>query len=77
MEFFLQGGSTELDNPAKPVLDTLFAPRSNPNQEGFEAISGIVFDVDDSAVVQLNLRKTMVTDPELVGATIVASWVLA
>jgi hypothetical protein len=70
----------DLDNLAKPVLDTLFEPRSgpdgdiNPNYERFRDVSGVLFDIPDEAVTRLLLTKTLETDLPKIGATISVTW---
>jgi hypothetical protein len=64
--------SADLDNLAKPVLDTLFAPRPNPNAPG--EISGAVFDALDSQITELTLRKKVASTQADLGVRIVVSW---
>jgi hypothetical protein len=64
--------SADLDNLAKPVLDTLFAPRPNPNAP--VEISGAVFDAHDSQITELTLRKKVASTQADLGVRIVVSW---
>jgi hypothetical protein len=72
--------SVDLDNLAKPVLDTLFEPRSgpdgkiNPNQEALRDVAGVLFDIPDESVFHLLLTKTVVADSSEVGVRIIATW---
>jgi hypothetical protein len=63
----------DLDNLAKPVLDTLFESR-NP-QAPDAALTGALFPgVDDDHVTRLQLEKRPAGTPELQGADIKVSW---
>lgn len=62
----------DLDNLAKPVLDTLFLP-NNPQVEDLN-LTGVVFHVDDQAVRELFLRKVPVETAEEEGADILVTW---
>jgi hypothetical protein len=64
--------SADLDNLAKPVLDTLFEPRPNPNAP--VEISGAVFKAHDALITELTLRKQHVANPTDLGVRIVVSW---
>ena len=50
IEFLLPSLASDLDNLAKPVLDTLFAKPPNPN--ALED-TGILFEADDSRILHL------------------------
>ncbi|QDU52165.1 hypothetical protein Pan110_45370 [Gimesia panareensis] len=63
---------TDLDNLAKPVLDTLF--KANYVQVNKEGISGVLFEFDDSYIQELFLRKFLAVTPDDEGATIKISW---
>jgi hypothetical protein len=75
VEFFLPlQTKNDIDNLAKPVIDTLFKP-GVPNGNQNPAITGKVFPLaDDLQVRQLNLRKTLVQSIEEYGATITVCW---
>lgn len=75
VEFFLPlQTKNDIDNLAKPVIDTLFKP-GVPNGNQDPAITGKVFPLaDDAQVRQLNLRKTLVQSIEECGATITVCW---
>jgi hypothetical protein len=74
VHFFVATPLVDLDNLAKPVLDTLFEPNPNPNQEELRDVSGALFDIPDEAVTHLLLTKTVVTDPSKLGVMISATW---
>ena len=64
----------DIDNLAKPVIDTLFKP-GVPNRNQDPEVTGKVFPhADDLQVRQLNLRKTLVSSDEECGATITVCW---
>jgi hypothetical protein len=66
-------GRADLDNLAKPVLDTLFESR-NP-QAPDAALTGALFPgLDDDRVTRLHLEKRPAAAPELQGADIKVSW---
>jgi hypothetical protein len=75
IEFFLpRQTKNDIDNLAKPVIDTLFSP-GVPNGNQNKEITGKVFPrADDLRVMQLNLRKTLVQSDEKCGATITVCW---
>lgn len=62
----------DLDNLAKPVLDTLFLIRNA--QVADSSLTGALFDVDDQCVYVLRLEKRMVLHTEEEGASIAISW---
>ncbi len=62
----------DLDNLAKPVLDTLFLP-DNPKKED-PSISNVLFNLDDKQVFILNMEKKHVSDNSEEGADITISW---
>ena len=67
----------DIDNLAKPVIDTLFSP-GVPNGNQNPQITGKIFPLaDDLQVTQLNLRKTLVEGDEECGATITVCWTRA
>lgn len=64
---------SDLDNLAKPVLDTLFKIRYA--QVSDRSLTGVMFDnVDDDRVFSLRLRKEPVPDPRHEGALIIIKW---
>lgn len=68
--FLLPGntpGGTDLDNLAKPVLDTLFKGRKQPP-------TGILFDLHDTNVSELVLEKRFVSTQEEEGVEINFMW---
>ena len=75
VEFFLpRQTKNDIDNLAKPVIDTLFTP-GVPNGNQDPGVTGKVFPLaDDLQVTQLNLRKTLVQSDEECGATITVCW---
>jgi hypothetical protein len=73
--FFVDTPRVDLDNLAKPLLDTLFQPDPNQtNQEKHRDVAGVLFDIPDEAVSRLLLTKTLVSDPSQLGAAIFATW---
>ena len=72
--FILANGipRADLDNLAKPILDTLF--RVDNPQVNDMALTGAMFDVDDRGVCHLNLEKRNVGTPENEGVDIKISW---
>ena len=73
--FFLNGTNVErvdLDNLAKPVLDTLFRPR-RPQVKDLN-LTGALFDVDDDRVFKLSLEKKMVSSIKDEGADVTVTW---
>jgi hypothetical protein len=72
--FFVATPTVDLDNLAKPVLDTLFNPNKKPNQARLKDVPGVLFDIQDDAVIRLLLTKTLVTDPSKIGVMISATW---
>ena len=69
--FFLMSketpGGTELDNLAKPVLDTLFKARKQPP-------TGALFDAHDTRILKLTLEKRPVSTEEEEGIDITIAW---
>jgi Holliday junction resolvase RusA-like endonuclease len=53
-----QYGRTDLDNLAKPVLDTIFKVRYAQSRARKDGLTGALFDVDDDQVIELNLKKS-------------------
>ena len=62
----------DLDNLAKPVLDTLF--RTPRPQVPDLSLTGAVFEMDDSSVFRLVLEKRLVAADKDEGADISISW---
>jgi len=65
----------DLDNLAKPVLDTLFLanhPQVPPHL--MDVVVGVVFQVDDGNVRELILRKVPVKKREEEGTDIFVTW---
>ena len=52
----------DLDNLAKPVLDTVFLPHNAQVQD--RSLTGAIFQVDDAQVVRLTLEKRAARTPE-------------
>ena len=63
---------TDLDNLAKPVLDTIFLSR-NP-QVSDSALTGSLFDVDDDRVFGLHLEKRQVSNEAEEGMDAMIEW---
>lgn len=63
---------SDLDNLAKPVLDTLFLP--NYLQVKDKTLTGALFEIDDSRVFKLSLEKKLANAPQDEGAEIVVFW---
>jgi Holliday junction resolvase RusA-like endonuclease len=63
---------SDLDNLAKPVLDTLFLP-NNPQVKDI-ALTGSLFKIDDNRVFKLSLEKLLVSTNQEEGAEINVSW---
>ena len=59
----------DLDNFAKPVLDTLFT-----SQNVSPRLTGVLLPVNDTWVFRLRLEKVKVTTPEEQGADITVTW---
>jgi hypothetical protein len=75
MDFFVSLPLIDLDNLAKPILDTLFAPGPpNPNRDHLADITGVGFTDGDERIGELCLRKTLEPDPLLQGVKITVSW---
>lgn len=62
----------DLDNLAKPVLDTFF--RSHYPQVKDPNLTGALFDVDDSRVFKLTLEKRLVSAVANEGVDVVVAW---
>jgi Holliday junction resolvase RusA-like endonuclease len=62
----------DLDNLAKPVLDTLFLP-FHPQVKDL-SITGALFNIDDNAVFRLYVEKIKVTTVAEEGIDIVVTW---
>jgi len=73
MVFFLREAygnkleGSDLDNLAKPVLDTLFKGRKQPP-------TGILFDLDDAFVAKLIMEKRLAATQEEEGVDIIVAW---
>jgi len=65
-------GRADLDNLAKPVLDTIFLPR-RPQVPDL-SLTGVLFRVDDDRVTRLTVEKRLVELADDEGADIVISW---
>lgn len=63
---------SDLDNLAKPVLDTIFLP--NYPQVKDRTLTGALFEVDDSFVHKLTVEKRLVKTAEEEGAEIAILW---
>ena len=63
---------TDLDNLAKPVLDTLFTSR-NPQVKD-PSLTGALFAVDDDRVFQLTLSKKLAAALGEEGIDVTISW---
>jgi len=62
----------DLDNLAKPVLDTLFQSRHSQVKDA--SLAGALFCVDDDRVFRLNLEKQLARDAADEGVDISVSW---
>jgi hypothetical protein len=62
----------DLDNLAKPVLDTLFHSRNAQVQD--KELTGALFDVDDDRVFQLIAVKKLVVGSDDEGIDITIAW---
>ena len=65
-------GMSDLDNLAKPVLDTLFHSRYAQVKD--KTLTGALFDVDDDRVFKLVLEKKLALSNKDEGADITTSW---
>ena len=63
---------SDLDNLAKPVLDTLFLP-NNPQVKD-RALTGSLIELDDSLVRKLSLEKRLTFNSQDEGAEINVVW---
>lgn len=63
---------SDLDNLAKPVLDTIFLP-NNPQVKD-KTLTGSLIKLDDSLVKKLNLEKRIVSNSQDEGAEIIVFW---
>jgi Holliday junction resolvase RusA-like endonuclease len=63
---------SDLDNLAKPVLDTLFLP-NNPQVKD-RTLTGALIELDDSQVNKLSLEKRLVSSRQDEGAEINVYW---
>jgi Holliday junction resolvase RusA-like endonuclease len=73
--FFLPSAALEradLDNLAKPVLDTLF--RATHAQAPVDGVTGILFDIDDGRVFELDLEKQAASSTALEGIDVQITW---
>jgi hypothetical protein len=62
----------DLDNLAKPVLDTLFLSRYPQVKD--RSLTGAAFRLDDDRVYSLNLAKLPVEDESEEGVSVVVTW---
>ena len=62
----------DLDNLAKPVLDTLF--RSRNAQVKDTSLTGALFDTDDDQVFKLVLEKRLVATDNDEGIDVTITW---
>ena len=62
----------DLDNLAKPVLDTLFLIRNAQVRD--MSLTGALFDVDDNCVFKLSLEKKAVPSAQHEGAQVTIAW---
>ncbi len=62
----------DLDNLAKPVLDTVFLPRNPQVQD--RSLTGAIFRVDDDRVVRLALEKRAARTAEEEGVDVSIGW---
>lgn len=63
---------SDLDNLAKPVLDTLFL--SNYSQVEDKTLTGALFKLDDSHVTKLSLEKQLANLAQEEGTEITVLW---
>ena len=73
--FLMKPGSIEradIDNLAKPVLDTLFHSRNAQVQD--KDLTGAMFEVDDDRVFELVATKKLVASPNDEGIDITIAW---
>jgi hypothetical protein len=62
----------DLDNLAKPVLDTVFLPRNTQVRD--RSLTGTLFAVDDDRVVSLHLEKHLVSSNAEEGVDVHITW---
>src|SRR5437899_2766396 len=62
----------DLDNLAKPVMDTVFLPRNAQVQE--RSLTGVLFQFDDGRVVRLTAEKRLVWQSEEEGVDVLIDW---
>jgi hypothetical protein len=65
-------GLADLDNLAKPVLDTLFLIRHAQVNDLY--LTGALFDADDDRVFKLNLEKRLAPTPADEGVDVTITW---
>ena len=63
----------DLDNLAKPVLDTIFRPR-NAQVEDMSLTGALFPTIDDDRVFRLTLEKKVAPDPDDQGIDILVIW---
>jgi Holliday junction resolvase RusA-like endonuclease len=68
----IQAARADLDNLAKPVLDTLFSIRNAQVKD--PSLTGALFNVDDERVFHLTLSKTEVPVQAASGVSISVIW---
>ena len=62
----------DLDNLAKPVLDTVFLSRNAQVKD--RTLTGALFDVDDDRVFRLDLEKRLVSSDLEEGVDVCITW---
>jgi hypothetical protein len=62
----------DLDNLAKPVLDTIFKSRHSQVKDPY--LTGALFEVDDDQVIRLRLEKGEVTYTSEEGVDVAVTW---
>ena len=62
----------DIDNLAKPVLDTIFKSRNSQVHDRY--LTGALFDVDDDQVIRLVLEKREVTHTGEEGIDVAITW---
>jgi hypothetical protein len=63
---------SDLDNLAKPVLDTLFLARYSQVKDPL--LAGALFRVDDCVVYRLSIEKCLATSSRGEGVDITVQW---
>ena len=71
--FYLKNNKSDLDNLAKPVIDTLFHPSHTQVKD--LSFTGVLFpNINDKHVIHLELWKRFVRDTKNEGVDILISW---